>query len=112
MSPSGPPRRLLLLCLAIVYLVWGTSYAATRVGVLHPPPNSSGPAASEPISSALGRLSTLPVHTTAVYAGPEPTAHASRKPKLVPVFQWIVAGMPAISRRRGARHYGARKRIP
>ena len=32
---------------------------------------------------------------------PEPTAHASRNPKLVPVFQWIAGGTPATSRRRG-----------
>lgn len=31
-------RRLLVLCLATVYLVWGTSYIATRVGVLNMPP--------------------------------------------------------------------------
>jgi drug/metabolite transporter (DMT)-like permease len=31
-------RRLLVLCLTTVYLVWGTSYIATRVGVLHLPP--------------------------------------------------------------------------
>ena len=31
-------RRLLVLCLATVYLVWGTSYLATRVGVLNLPP--------------------------------------------------------------------------
>ena len=31
-------RRMLVLCLATVYLVWGTSYMATRVGVLHLPP--------------------------------------------------------------------------
>jgi drug/metabolite transporter (DMT)-like permease len=31
-------RRLLVLCLATVYLVWGTSYMATRVGVLNLPP--------------------------------------------------------------------------
>jgi drug/metabolite transporter (DMT)-like permease len=31
-------RRLLVLCLATVYLVWGTSYIATRVGVLNLPP--------------------------------------------------------------------------
>ncbi|MEO8307004.1 MAG: EamA family transporter [Pseudomonadota bacterium] len=31
-------RRLLVLSLATVYLVWGTSYLATRVGVLHLPP--------------------------------------------------------------------------
>jgi drug/metabolite transporter (DMT)-like permease len=29
---------MLVLCLAAVYLVWGTSYLATRVGVLHLPP--------------------------------------------------------------------------
>jgi drug/metabolite transporter (DMT)-like permease len=31
-------RKLLVLSLATVYLVWGTSYLATRVGVLHLPP--------------------------------------------------------------------------
>jgi drug/metabolite transporter (DMT)-like permease len=31
-------RRMLVLCLATVYLVWGTSYIATRVGVLNLPP--------------------------------------------------------------------------
>jgi len=31
-------RQMLVLCLATVYLVWGTSYLATRVGVLHLPP--------------------------------------------------------------------------
>ena len=31
-------RQLLVLCLATVYLVWGTSYLATRVGVLNLPP--------------------------------------------------------------------------
>jgi drug/metabolite transporter (DMT)-like permease len=31
-------RRLLVLCLATVYIVWGTTYIATRVGVLHLPP--------------------------------------------------------------------------
>jgi drug/metabolite transporter (DMT)-like permease len=31
-------RRMLVLCLATVYLVWGTSYVATRVGVLNLPP--------------------------------------------------------------------------
>jgi drug/metabolite transporter (DMT)-like permease len=31
-------RRMLVLCLLTVYLVWGTSYIATRVGVLHLPP--------------------------------------------------------------------------
>ena len=31
-------RRLLVLCLAAVYIIWGTSYAATRIGVLNLPP--------------------------------------------------------------------------
>ena len=31
-------RRMLVLCLGTVYLVWGTSYIATRVGVLNLPP--------------------------------------------------------------------------
>jgi drug/metabolite transporter (DMT)-like permease len=31
-------RRTLVLCLVTVYLVWGTTYLATRVGVLHLPP--------------------------------------------------------------------------
>ena len=31
-------RRMLVLCLATVYFVWGTSYLATRVGVLNLPP--------------------------------------------------------------------------
>ena len=31
-------RRMLVLCLAAVYIVWGTSYVATRVGVQHLPP--------------------------------------------------------------------------
>ena len=31
-------RRTLVLCLTTVYLVWGTSYIATRVGVLNLPP--------------------------------------------------------------------------
>lgn len=35
---SNRQRRLLVLCLATVYLVWGTSYIATRVGVTHLPP--------------------------------------------------------------------------
>src|SRR5690606_42092632 len=37
MSAAGQ-RRLLVLCLAIVYLVRGTSYIATRAGVLNLPP--------------------------------------------------------------------------
>lgn len=35
---SAQQRRLLVLCLATVYFVWGTSYLATRVGVLNMPP--------------------------------------------------------------------------
>jgi drug/metabolite transporter (DMT)-like permease len=31
-------HRLLVLCLATVYLIWGTTYLATRVGVLELPP--------------------------------------------------------------------------
>jgi hypothetical protein len=33
-SGRGPKahRRMLVLCLAAVYIVWGTSYVATRVG--------------------------------------------------------------------------------
>jgi drug/metabolite transporter (DMT)-like permease len=31
-------RRLLVLCLATVYVVWGTTYMATRIGVLNLPP--------------------------------------------------------------------------
>ena len=31
-------RPRLLLCLAIVWLVWGSSYLATRIGVTHLPP--------------------------------------------------------------------------
>lgn len=31
-------RRMLVLCLATVYLVWGTTYLATRIGVLNLPP--------------------------------------------------------------------------
>lgn len=37
MSGTHQPR-LLVLCLATVYLVWGTSYLATRIGVLNLPP--------------------------------------------------------------------------
>jgi drug/metabolite transporter (DMT)-like permease len=39
-SGRGPRahRRMLVLCLAAVYIVWGTSYVATRVGVLNLPP--------------------------------------------------------------------------
>jgi drug/metabolite transporter (DMT)-like permease len=38
MSSAARQRRMLVLCLAAVYLIWGTSYLATRVGVLHLPP--------------------------------------------------------------------------
>ena len=38
MTEAARHRRMLLLCLAAVYFVWGTSYVATRVGVLHLPP--------------------------------------------------------------------------
>jgi drug/metabolite transporter (DMT)-like permease len=38
MTPDARHRRLLVLCLAAVYLIWGTSYMATRVGVMHLPP--------------------------------------------------------------------------
>jgi drug/metabolite transporter (DMT)-like permease len=36
MTPAHRSR--LILCLAIVYLVWGSSYLATRIGVSHLPP--------------------------------------------------------------------------
>jgi drug/metabolite transporter (DMT)-like permease len=38
MNDAGRHRRMLVLCLAAVYIVWGTSYVATRVGVLSLPP--------------------------------------------------------------------------
>jgi drug/metabolite transporter (DMT)-like permease len=38
MTETARHRRMLVLCLAAVYIVWGTSYVATRVGVLHLPP--------------------------------------------------------------------------
>jgi drug/metabolite transporter (DMT)-like permease len=38
MSVAPHQRRMLVLCLATVYIVWGTSYIATRVGVLNLPP--------------------------------------------------------------------------
>jgi drug/metabolite transporter (DMT)-like permease len=37
MNDAGQ-RRLLVLCLVTVYLVWGTTYLATRIGVLNLPP--------------------------------------------------------------------------
>jgi drug/metabolite transporter (DMT)-like permease len=38
MNEARRHRRMLVLCLAAVYIVWGTSYVATRVGVLSLPP--------------------------------------------------------------------------
>jgi drug/metabolite transporter (DMT)-like permease len=38
MTGERHQRRMLVLCLATVYLVWGTSYIATRVGVTNLPP--------------------------------------------------------------------------
>jgi drug/metabolite transporter (DMT)-like permease len=38
MTADATHRRLLVLCLAAVYFIWGTSYLATRIGVLHLPP--------------------------------------------------------------------------
>lgn len=38
MNEARRHRRMLVLCLAAVYIVWGTSYVATRVGVLNLPP--------------------------------------------------------------------------
>ena len=38
MTPEAAHRRMLVSCLAAVYLIWGTSYLATRIGVLHMPP--------------------------------------------------------------------------
>ncbi|MFM1886524.1 MAG: hypothetical protein RL026_1681 [Pseudomonadota bacterium] len=35
---SAAPRGTLLACLAAVYLIWGSSYLATRIGVTHLPP--------------------------------------------------------------------------
>ena len=35
---GGPRRSTLVLCLATVYLVWGSSYLASRIGVMHLPP--------------------------------------------------------------------------
>jgi drug/metabolite transporter (DMT)-like permease len=35
---DGVRRSRLLACLAIVYLIWGSSYLATRIGVTHLPP--------------------------------------------------------------------------
>jgi drug/metabolite transporter (DMT)-like permease len=38
MNEAGRQRRMLVLCLATVWLVWGVSYVATRVGVQELPP--------------------------------------------------------------------------
>lgn len=38
MSSSPPPRRRLVLAYASVYLAWGSTYLAIRVGVAHVPP--------------------------------------------------------------------------
>lgn len=38
MNDARRHRRMLVLCLAAVYIIWGTSYVATRVGVLNLPP--------------------------------------------------------------------------
>jgi drug/metabolite transporter (DMT)-like permease len=35
---SAPPRRLVVLAFAAVYLAWGSTYLAIRVGVAHVPP--------------------------------------------------------------------------
>ncbi len=37
-DPTPPPRGRLVLAFAIVYIIWGTTYAAIRVGVLDWPP--------------------------------------------------------------------------
>jgi drug/metabolite transporter (DMT)-like permease len=38
MNDAGRHRRMLVLCLAAVYIIWGTSYVATRIGVMNLPP--------------------------------------------------------------------------
>ncbi len=38
MSPSQPSRRLLILAFASVYLAWGSTYLAIRIGVAHVAP--------------------------------------------------------------------------
>jgi drug/metabolite transporter (DMT)-like permease len=38
MSPAPPPRRLVLLCLAAVYVIWGSTYLAMRIAVEGLPP--------------------------------------------------------------------------
>src|SRR5664280_1596447 len=48
---------------------------------------SMGAAAVTPVSPGLPSPSALPAHTPMTYSGVVPTAQASRKPKLVPVFQ-------------------------
>src|SRR6185437_16666862 len=51
--------------------------------------NMIGAEVCTPISPALPSPSVLPVHTATTYFGVMPIAQASRKPKLVPVFQAI-----------------------
>ncbi len=38
MSPTPPPRRLVMLAFAAVYVAWGSTYFAIRIGVAHVPP--------------------------------------------------------------------------
>lgn len=38
MSSSPPPRRLVIIAFAAVYLAWGSTYLAIRIGVAHVPP--------------------------------------------------------------------------
>src|SRR5262249_52434822 len=47
----------------------------------------SGPARSRPTKLGLGVLSKFPTHTPITYTPATPTAHASRAPLEVPVFQ-------------------------
>src|SRR5664279_5268678 len=51
--------------------------------------NMIGAEVCTPISPALPSPSVLPVHTATTYLGVIPIAHASLKPKLVPVFHAI-----------------------
>lgn len=37
-EPADPARSKRILCLAAVWLIWGSSYLATRIGVTHLPP--------------------------------------------------------------------------
>ncbi len=38
MTERAPSRSTLILCLVTVWVVWGSSYLATRIGVSHLPP--------------------------------------------------------------------------